>query len=431
MRTYDRAKSVVFRRTSEEFGGLSNMAAGFPLTVNGIRILTSEALYQACRFPHMPEVQRLIIAQASPMTAKMKSKPYRHASRSDWDQVRVKIMRWCLRAKLAQSWVKFSELLLATGERPIVEESRKDHFWGAEPVDEQTLIGRNVLGRLLMELREEVKQSQDPKQLLRVEPLLIPDFLLDSRPILPIISHGEEGTLRTLERTVAASEPKIGAVQAALFAQPSSPIPEEDAVARGILEAVDTDNYQAEKQSAKMAIQPDEDAANRPEPLTMTLQRISVALRGTLYASGFVLLWVWLAVSLQPLDKRLPVTISPSLRAPGIVVGLAGVVLAAWCIITFITRGRGTPAPFDPPRDFVASGAYRYARNPMYIGGAAALLGAGLMLASPTIVILAAFFWLAMHLLVVFYEEPVLENRFGESYVRYKASVNRWLPRPP
>src|SRR5581483_637496 len=104
-------------------------------------------------------VQRLIIGQTSPMTAKMKSKPHRKDSRPDWDRVRVKVMRWCLRVKLAQNWAKFSELLLRTGDRPIVEESRRDEFWGAKPVDEQTLVGRNVLGRLLMELRETFKSE--------------------------------------------------------------------------------------------------------------------------------------------------------------------------------------------------------------------------------------------------------------------------------
>ena len=113
LRTYSRKDSVVFRKTNERFGGLSNMAPGFPLEVNGIRILTSEALYQACRFPHKPEVQRLIIQQGSPMTAKMKSKPHRKDTRPDWDKVRVNIMRWCLRVKLAQNWQKFSALLLA------------------------------------------------------------------------------------------------------------------------------------------------------------------------------------------------------------------------------------------------------------------------------------------------------------------------------
>src|SRR5436190_807211 len=104
VRTYVRGDSVVFCKTTEAYGGLSNMAAGFPVCVNGVRIRTSEALYQACRFPHMPDVQRLIIDEASPMTAKMRSKPYRKDSRADWERVRVKVMRWCLRVKLSQNW---------------------------------------------------------------------------------------------------------------------------------------------------------------------------------------------------------------------------------------------------------------------------------------------------------------------------------------
>lgn len=181
VRTYDRAESVVFLKTKEKFGGLSNMAGGFPIKVNSIGIATSEALYQACRFPNLPEVQRIIIGQASPMTAKMKSKPHRRDGRPDWDRVRVTIMRWCLRVKLAQNWEKFSELLLSTGTLPIVEQSRKDDFWGAKPIDEQTLVGMNVLGRLLMELREEVRCGT-PAAFLRVEPLPIPDFLLFGKP---------------------------------------------------------------------------------------------------------------------------------------------------------------------------------------------------------------------------------------------------------
>ena len=182
IRTYDRSSSVVFLKTKEAFGGLSNMAGGFPLLVSGVRIRTSEALYQACRFPHLPEVQRLIIAQRSPMTAKMKGKPYRRESRRDWNRVRVNVMRWCLRVKLAQNWTVFSKLLLDTGFRPIVEQSRKDDFWGAKPVDDQTFIGMNVLGRLLMELRESV-QMNPQGHFLRVEPLSIASFLLDGRPI--------------------------------------------------------------------------------------------------------------------------------------------------------------------------------------------------------------------------------------------------------
>jgi Uncharacterized protein conserved in bacteria len=194
VRTYDRAASVVFLKTNEEFGGLSNMAGGFPLAVGGLSILTAEALYQACRFPHLPAVQRLILEQASPMAAKMKSKPYRADSRPDWDQVRVRVMRWCLRVKLAQNWATFSELLLSTGGRPIVEESRRDPFWGAKPIGDQ-LVGVNVLGRLLMELCAEIPAA-GREDLSRVQPLAIPDFLLDGRAIGEVSAGDAQSSTR-------------------------------------------------------------------------------------------------------------------------------------------------------------------------------------------------------------------------------------------
>ena len=209
LRTYSRTDSVVFRKTNERFGGLSNMASGFPLEVNGIRILTSEALYQACRFPHKPEIQWPIIQQVSPMTAKMNSKPHRKDTRSDWDKVRVNIMRWCLRVKLAQNWQKFSELLLATGDRPIVEESRKDDFWGAKAADEETLVGMNVLGRLLMEVREELR-SPNRERLRRVEPPSVPQFLLQSRPIGIVDACGGG---RTAEAELFGEPLPVGAEQ--------------------------------------------------------------------------------------------------------------------------------------------------------------------------------------------------------------------------
>ncbi|MGA7540777.1 MAG: NADAR family protein, partial [Steroidobacteraceae bacterium] len=132
MTTYLRDECVVFRKTKETWGGLSNMVAGFPLSVAGVRILTSEALYQACRFPNRPDVQRAIVAAKSPMSAKMAGKPYRAETRSDWHQVRADVMRWCLRVKLKQNWTSFERLLRATGNRDIVEDSHKDTFWGAK-----------------------------------------------------------------------------------------------------------------------------------------------------------------------------------------------------------------------------------------------------------------------------------------------------------
>ena len=162
---------------------------------------------------------------------------------------------------------------------------------------------------------------------------------------------------------------------------------------------------------------------------TSALSRTLVALRAALWASGFILLWGWLAVSVRPLDSRLPLSIPDWALPLGWALIVAGGLLALWCISTFATRGRGTPAPFDPPREFVAVGPYRYVRNPMYVGAFGILLGASLVLRSPAIFGLAFAFLLFTHLLVLLYEEPSLEGRFGDPYLRYKSAVHRWLPR--
>ena len=214
-RTYGRASSVVILKTKgEQFGGLSNMSSGFPLQVNNIPIRTSEALYQACKYPSMPMIQSEIIAQNSPMTAKMRAKVHRRNFRADWHAVRVEIMRWCLQVKLAQNWDTFSKLLLETGDRPIVEQSRKDAFWGAKAVDDHTLVGMNVLGRLLMELRETIK-SDDREALLCVQPINIPDFRLDGRPI-EAVTPSNIVESHTKETSIAQAK-QTNEVQRALF----------------------------------------------------------------------------------------------------------------------------------------------------------------------------------------------------------------------
>ena len=167
--TYQRSECVSFRKTREAFGGLSNMAAGFPITVRTVKsgrvlCLTSEALYQACRFPSLPDVQRAVIASKSPMTAKMLTKPHRATgTRPDWNEARVVIMYWCLQMKLAQNWDTFGALLRSTGSLPIVEDSFKDAFWGAIPNGPDTLVGQNVLGRLLTGLRDKLTGPDSEK----------------------------------------------------------------------------------------------------------------------------------------------------------------------------------------------------------------------------------------------------------------------------
>jgi type I restriction enzyme S subunit len=179
-RRYNRSESVVFLKTKERFGELSNMAAGFPVLVNGSRANTVEAVYQACRFPHRPDLQELIFAQNSPMTAKMKVKPFRSISRSDWNNVRIRCMRWSLQLKLAYNFAEFSRILKDTGNKPIVELSTKDRFWGAEPIDDNTLVGANVLGRLLMQLRNDVIEHPENHHRI-VDPPAIDEFLFFGR----------------------------------------------------------------------------------------------------------------------------------------------------------------------------------------------------------------------------------------------------------
>lgn len=129
------------------------MCGGMPLRVSGMRFESSEALYQACRFPDLPEIQREIAANRSPMGAKMTARRERAHSREDWDGVRVPLMRWCLAVKLADAPQRFRHALAQTEHRPIVEQSRRDRFWGAVPAGAEELVGENTLGRLLMELR--------------------------------------------------------------------------------------------------------------------------------------------------------------------------------------------------------------------------------------------------------------------------------------
>lgn len=119
---------------------------------------------------------------------------------------------------------------------------------------------------------------------------------------------------------------------------------------------------------------------------------------------------------------------SGAAQVAGMAIGASGVILALWCIATFILIGRGTPAPFDPPRRLVVVGPYRLVRNPMYIGAALALGGAALYYQSWALLGYCAAFALATHLFVVTYEEPTLRATFGDPYVRYCQRVRRWWP---
>jgi protein-S-isoprenylcysteine O-methyltransferase Ste14 len=111
----------------------------------------------------------------------------------------------------------------------------------------------------------------------------------------------------------------------------------------------------------------------------------------------------------------------------GMIIGAIGAAIALWCIFTFAFIGKGTPAPFDPPRRLVIRGPYRFVRNPMYIGAALALAGAALFYQSWALVIYIALFLFLTHLFVVGYEEPTLRQKFGAEYEAYCRRVGRWV----
>jgi protein-S-isoprenylcysteine O-methyltransferase Ste14 len=106
-----------------------------------------------------------------------------------------------------------------------------------------------------------------------------------------------------------------------------------------------------------------------------------------------------------------------------IVLGLSVLLRCVW---DFFAVGRGTLAPFDPPKRLVVTGLYRFTRNPMYNGVLAVLLGEAWLFRSTPLVQYAAVVFVVFNLFVLVYEEPALDSQFGESYRAYRRAVPRW-----
>jgi protein-S-isoprenylcysteine O-methyltransferase Ste14 len=128
------------------------------------------------------------------------------------------------------------------------------------------------------------------------------------------------------------------------------------------------------------------------------------------------------------LSRSTPSGLGP-IRYLGLLPMLAGTATYLWCAWDFVFAGKGTPAPIDAPRELVVRGLYRYIRNPMYAGVLCMLLGETIWFGSIVLLEYALFVFLAVHLFVVFYEEPTLSWKFGASYEQYRRSVARWVPR--
>jgi len=156
---------IAFTKVKSPHGWLGNMAP-YPLEYQGKEYRTSEALFQCLRFASHPEVQEEIRAQKSPLAAKMIARKNRELlDRGEpWDESEddVDRMRLCLREKLRQH-PELKQLLLETGDALLVEDCtarprESARFWGAV-LENGQWRGRNVLGTLWMELRDELRSD--------------------------------------------------------------------------------------------------------------------------------------------------------------------------------------------------------------------------------------------------------------------------------
>ena len=116
-------------------------------------------------------------------------------------------------------------------------------------------------------------------------------------------------------------------------------------------------------------------------------------------------------------------------QAVGLVLLALGLVLAFASARRFATEGKGTLAPWDPPRMFVARGPYQFVRNPMISGVILLLFGEACILFSLPHAIWASCFLLLNLVYIPLVEEPQLERRFGDSYQEYRKNVRRFIPR--
>ena len=113
----------------------------------------------------------------------------------------------------------------------------------------------------------------------------------------------------------------------------------------------------------------------------------------------------------------------------GAVCFLIGLWLFGWSLYLFATRGKGTLAPWDPPKHLVVTGPYRYVRNPMISGVLMIIAGEALFAGSISLGSWLLVFFLINQIYFLIYEEPSLESRFGDEYRAYKAGVPPWIPR--
>ena len=161
MRIYRCDEVCGFRYTREAWGAFSNFAPlAAPIDAGPWMFSTSEHLYQAGKFGAAPDVQQRIARAPTAREAAAIGRGTSAGLDPDWNAQRVNVMRWVLRMKREANAAGIDAALAATGSRAIVEVSTRDPWWGAKPAG-ASYRGQNVLGRLWMELRQQLSDG-DP-----------------------------------------------------------------------------------------------------------------------------------------------------------------------------------------------------------------------------------------------------------------------------
>jgi ribA/ribD-fused uncharacterized protein len=144
---------IRFYSTEDEFGCFSNFSA-HPFELDGHTWPTSEHYFQAQKFTST-RYSRLIRLAKTPLTAARMGRSRKNPLRPDWEEVKDDVMRKAVRCKF-ETHADIRATLLATGDRPLVEQTRRDHYWGCG----STGTGKNMLGLILMEVRAELRRNE-------------------------------------------------------------------------------------------------------------------------------------------------------------------------------------------------------------------------------------------------------------------------------
>jgi ribA/ribD-fused uncharacterized protein len=145
--------TINFYKTKDAYGEFSNFAS-FPFAIDGKTWRTTEHYFQAQKF-NDAAYQETIRLEPSPMIAARLGRSRKIPIKSDWEQIKDDVMQRAVAEKIRQHET-LRELLLSTGDAELVEHTTNDRYWG----DGGDGSGKNKLGLILMEVREQLKEGR-------------------------------------------------------------------------------------------------------------------------------------------------------------------------------------------------------------------------------------------------------------------------------